>query len=282
MREIENLKEAILKDPKEFPRLDEDSEFTFRCHPGVSCFNDCCADVNIFLTPYDVLRLKKKLGITSEEFLSKYTIIPFDENLTYPVVLMQMQDNEKKSCHFVTEKGCGVYEDRPWACRMYPLGMASPSDGMEGPLQKEFFFLLKEDVCKGFNEDKKQTVSAWLSDQGMKNYNEIGEEWKQLTLHPYLQKGNTLPPHKIEMFFLATYNLDKFRDFVFGSTFLKKFNIDEETLSKIKEDDTELLHFGFRWLRFSLFGEKTIDVKGGVLQTKQAELMAKGKLPKEK
>jgi len=50
-----------------------------------------------------------------------------DKNLQYPVILLQMRDNEKKSCPFVTAEGCSVYPDRPWACRMYPLGLASPN-----------------------------------------------------------------------------------------------------------------------------------------------------------
>jgi len=105
MREIENLKKAILE---EYPRLSEDSEFEFSCNKDVPCFNDCCGDVNIFLTPYDVLRLKNHLEISSGEFLRQYTISPFDENLKYPVVLLKMNDNEKKSCQFVTEDGCSV------------------------------------------------------------------------------------------------------------------------------------------------------------------------------
>ena len=94
MREIEKLKEEILKD---YPRMGLEDSFTFQCHPGVSCFNECCGDVNIFLTPYDIIRLKNALGIPSQEFLDKYTLMPFDKNLGYPVILLQMEDNEKKS-----------------------------------------------------------------------------------------------------------------------------------------------------------------------------------------
>ena len=93
MREIEKLKEHILK---EHPRLSKESRFKFSCHKNVPCFNECCGDVNIFLTPYDVIRLKRSLGITSTEFLSKYTILPFDKNLKYPVILLKMGDDEKK------------------------------------------------------------------------------------------------------------------------------------------------------------------------------------------
>ena len=60
MEKLRNLKETVLK---EYPRMNLDSTFRFSCHPGVACFNRCCADVNIFLTPYDVLRMKNRLGI---------------------------------------------------------------------------------------------------------------------------------------------------------------------------------------------------------------------------
>lgn len=275
MRDIEKFKESILK---EYPRLNENSEFNFHCHPGVACFNECCSDVNIFLTPYDVLRLKNHLGISAQEFLDKYTIIPFDKNLKYPAVLFRMREDEKKACQFVGEKGCTVYEDRPWACRMYPLGMASPAEPGGSPAMNEFYFLLKEDVCHGHREDKKYTVKSWLNDQGINEYNEMGELWKELTLHPFFQSEEDMTPEKIEMFFVACYNLDKFRDFVLKSTFLKKFEVDPAIIEKIKDDDVELLKFGHTWLRFAMFGEKTMKVRTEVLDTKRAELEAKKKL----
>mgnify|MGYP003572990922 CR=1 FL=1 len=69
----EQLRERILADS---PRLGLDDTFEFSCHPGISCFNQCCADVNIFLSPYDVLRMKKRLSVPSTEFLDTYTRLP--------------------------------------------------------------------------------------------------------------------------------------------------------------------------------------------------------------
>ena len=267
MRDIEQLKEEILKD---YPRMTEDSSFSFSCYPGVPCFNHCCHDVNIFLTPYDIVRLKNNLGITSEQFLSRHTISPFDKNLKYPVLLLQMDDGDKKPCPFVGDQGCGVYEDRPWACRMYPLGMASQRDNDRA--EDEFYFLLKEDTCKGHCEDNTQTVAEWVDGQGIEEYNKMGYYFKELTLHNIFQEGQDLTPEKIEMFFLANYNLDTFRKFLFNSTFFEKFEVDDETRNKIKNDDTELLKFGYTWLRFALFGEKTLNVKNAALEAKQKEL----------
>lgn len=274
MREIQKLKEEILK---EYPRLKRDSEFSFGCHPGVPCYNACCGDVNIFLTPYDIIRLKNRLGITSEEFLKKYTLMPFDKNLAYPVVMLQMNDDEKKSCRFVAAQGCTVYEDRPWACRMYPLGLASPRQDEE-QAEDEFYFLLHDPICKGFNEPTKWTVSEWMRDQGVDEYDEMGREFKDITLHKHFKEGQGISPKQVEMFFMACYNIDNFRDFVFKSTFLRKFDVDPETLERIKTDDVALLRFGYRWLRFALFGEDTLKIKPEIAEDKKKELKMKGKL----
>ena len=271
MKELENLKRTILE---EYPRLSKDSTFTFHCHKGVSCFNDCCGDVNIFLTPYDIIRLKNRLGISSGEFLSKYTISPFDEKLQYPVVMLKMEENEKRSCPFVGEDGCTVYSDRPWSCRMYPLGQASPKEGSEA-LDDEFYFLLQESVCKGFAEDKKWTVAEWIKDQGIDDYHELGELFKDIALHDSLREGKGMSPEKVDMFFTVAYNIDKFHDFVFKSSFFDRFEVDEETQNRIRNDDVELLKFGFEWLRFSLFGEATMKIKTDVYEAKKKELEEK-------
>jgi len=275
MKEIDQLKKAILE---EYPRMNEQTEFCFKCHKDVPCFNVCCSDVNIFLTPYDIIRLKKRLGMTSGEFLAKYTIMPAHKNAPYPIIQLQMRDDENKTCPFVSDEGCTVYEDRPWPCRMYPLGLASPKDDPEN-VEKEFHFLLKEAECKGHEEDHTQTVAEWLADQGIEEYNELGELFKQITLHDFFGKGGKLDEKKINMFFTACYNIDKFRDFVFGSSFLEKFQIDEETRNRIESDDVELLRFGYKWLRFALFGEPTMKINVEILERRKAEQAAAKKKP---
>jgi Fe-S-cluster containining protein len=268
MKELERFKKTVLE---EYPRLGLDSRFCFRCHKGVPCFNECCRDINIFLTPYDIIRLKNNLGMNSEEFIKKYTITPFDQNLKYPILLLKMNDDEKKSCPFVGEEGCTVYSDRPWACRMYPLGLASPKENHQTE-KDDFYFLLKEEVCKGFAEDNELSVKEWIEDQEIELYDRIGRGFKEITLHSYFQEEKDLSPQKMEMFFMVCYNIDKFREFVFKSTFLDKFEIDEKLREEIKKDDVALLEFGYDWLKFALFGEKTMTVKSDIMKAKQKEL----------
>ncbi|RJP30748.1 MAG: YkgJ family cysteine cluster protein [Candidatus Omnitrophota bacterium] len=269
MSEITKLKETILK---EYPRLTLDDKLKFSCHCGLKCFNSCCADVNIFLTPYDVMRMRKHLGISSQEFIDEYTLLPIDRNQKYPVVVLKMSETETKRCPFVDEtKGCTIYEDRPWACRMYPVGLASPKES-EANAEEEFYFIMEEMPCEGFGEEQTWTIRQWIENQGIEPYNEMGTHYKDLVMHEKMENIPEFDPKKIEMFFMACYNLDTFRRFVFESRFLQKFEVDEDTQKRIRERDEELLKFGFEWLKFSLFGLPTMKIKSYVLEKKKIEM----------
>jgi Fe-S-cluster containining protein len=258
----QRLQEKILAD---HPRLGPDDRFTFACHPGVSCYNKCCGDVNIFLSPYDVLRLKKRLGMASSEFLEKHALMPVQKDMKTPVVVLRMNDDEAKSCPFLTDAGCGLYTDRPWPCRMYPLGLAAQKDTPDGWRGDRFHFLLREAMCKGHGEAREWTV----------------REWKELTLHKFFEEGGTLAPEKMHMFFTACYDLDRFREFVFDSTLLKRFEMDEDFVEELRYDDDALLRFAFLWLRFSLFGEPTMKPKQGVVEAYKGTLEKKGLFKEE-
>ena len=265
-----DLEEKILEDT---PRLGLDDTFKFGCHPGVPCFNRCCHDVNIFLSPYDVLRLKKRLGMKSSEFLDKHALLPVQKDMKTPVVVLRMNDDETKSCQFLTDEGCGVYSDRPWPCRMYPLGMAAQKDTPDGWGGEKFYFLLKEEVCKGFGEDTELTVRQWLEDQGIHEYDRWGDGFKELTLHEFFeQEDSALSPERMHMLFTACYDLDKFREFVFETTLLDRFEIDEEFVEGMRTDDEELLRFAYHWIRFSVFGEATMRVKPDVSEAFKGSL----------
>ena len=66
-----------------------------------------------------------------------------------------------------------------------------------------------------------------------------------------------------KMFFLACYNIDKFRDFVFNTTFLSRYDLPEDEIENIKKDDIKLLQFGFEWLKATFFhtGQEKFKVK---------------------
>ena len=82
-------------------------QFNFQCGPGVGCFTRCCQDVTIVLTPYDILRLKNRLGITSEDFIDQYTLPLTKSDSGLPVFILKMGEDPDKRCPFVTSgQGC--------------------------------------------------------------------------------------------------------------------------------------------------------------------------------
>jgi Fe-S-cluster containining protein len=263
------LEEKIVSD---YARMGPKDTFKFACHPGVSCFNQCCGNVNVFLSPYDVLRMKNRLGMSSTDFLDKYALLPVQKDMKTPVVVLRMNEDEAKTCPFLTDGGCGIYSDRPWPCRMYPLGLAAQKDTPDGWRGERFYFLMQEEGCRGFEEPREWTVNEWLEDQGIDEYDHWGEQYKELTLHDFFETGGNLSPEKLHMLFTACYDLDKFREFVFGSTLLKRFDVDEDFVEEMRGDDEALLRFAFLWLRFSLFGEKTVKPKAEVVEAYKAKL----------
>jgi hypothetical protein len=70
------------------------------------------------------------------------------------------------------------------------------------------------------------------------------------------------------MFFMASTDLDQFRSFVFESSFLQTYDVDQETLDRIREDEVELLLFSYRVLASMLFGTNEVTVKPEVLKAK--------------
>ncbi len=44
-------------------KLSLDDTIQFNCHKGIACFNKCCQQIDLTLAPYDIVRLKNRLGI---------------------------------------------------------------------------------------------------------------------------------------------------------------------------------------------------------------------------
>ncbi|MBW1800582.1 MAG: YkgJ family cysteine cluster protein [Deltaproteobacteria bacterium] len=234
--------------------------FRFRCHKDIRCFNECCADLKLVLTPYDILRMKNRLGMDSSEFLDQFTRTIYDKSSRFPRAYLKMKEDERKTCSFVTPGGCSIYEDRPGACRIYPLGRAALKVESEKNA-RERFFMVKEDHCLGFQENREWNIEEWMSAEGLDEYNAMNDQWLDILTS---QKDLGPPDHvpkKIQMFAMASYNLDQFRNFIFKSRFFDLFEVSPDLKEKMAEDDVTLMTFAFDWLRFSLFGEKKLDLK---------------------
>lgn len=94
-----------------------DSAFSYVCH---ACCR-CCHDKVIQLNPYEVARLAQNRGMSTTDFLARYT----ERSGT------ALRRVEQGACVFLTPQGCGVHSDRPLVCRLYPLGRRVTGEGGE-------------------------------------------------------------------------------------------------------------------------------------------------------
>ncbi len=243
-------------------RLKNGERFNFRCHKELDCFTQCCRNLNLFLYPYDVLRLKLRLGMSSDEFLSSYVNIVQRESNFFPDVLLKMAEDEERTCPFLTRSGCTVYPDRPDTCRTFPLEQGILFQEASGRAMDVYFFK-PPDFCLGKHEPQEWTAESWAADQEAILYHKMTARWSEVKAlfqsDPWGREGPYGP--KAKMAFMATYNLDRFYDFVFNSTFLKRYRVNKDVLRQIKRDDVALMEFGFGWVEFFVWGIKHPHLK---------------------
>lgn len=244
--------------------LTDDTLLQFGCHKEMACFNACCKAADVTLAPFDILRLKWHFQLNSSEFLDRYTV-PFQaEGDGTPGV--KLKTDEQKACVFMQETGCSVFAHRPSACRYYGLGLLTHR-AQNSAQDQPYYFRNKEDFCLGWNEPTVQPIRDYRTAQGLPEYDEINREWMQIMLKKR-SAGPTVgkpTPLSFQLYFMASFDLDRFRRFVESSQFAKVYIISDETRACFK-DDVALQKFAFRFLRQVLFAEETIPTHANILE----------------
>ena len=254
------MKTIKLNDPQQLDkvpgrRLAAGERFRFRCHPGVGCFNLCCRNLNLFLQPYDVLQLKNCLRMSSDAFIDAHVDVVLREGEFFPEVLLRMANNAEQTCPFLTEAGCSVYAQRPDTCRTFPVEHGLWYDDQRQQPQPVYYFR-PPDFCLGQHEDQQLTISDWIEDQQAGTYHHMTRRWgavQQLFIHnPWGHEGPN--GSRAKMAFMAAYNIDRFKSFVFESSFLQRYKVKRALLKKIQRQDEAMLFFGFEWIRVFVGG----------------------------
>jgi uncharacterized protein len=96
-----------------------ETAFSYQCN---RC-NRCCYDKYIPTSPYDLIRLADGLGISTGELIERYT--------NNGILLLRREEEEGAPCVFLGPGGCTVHQDRPFVCRIYPLGKTILGNGTE-------------------------------------------------------------------------------------------------------------------------------------------------------
>lgn len=257
------MKYVEIDDLSEFQgqMIEDTDSFAFKCHSGVSCFNLCCRNLTFFINPYDIIRLKQNLRISSDQFIEQYTNIVVRPGHHFPDVLLQMADDIEKLCPFLTDAGCRVYPDRPHTCRTFPVEHGLYYDADKEKTRLVHFFR-PPGFCMGRHEKTRWNLKSWESDQEASFYNHMTVQWAQIMRMFQSDPWGGQGPNgqKGKMAFMAAYNIDAFRDFVLNSSFLKRYKVRSQLRMKMKSDDVVMLKVGMAWIKMFLFGIKTKDI----------------------
>ncbi|MFH2064140.1 MAG: YkgJ family cysteine cluster protein [Pseudomonadota bacterium] len=235
----------------EMTPIDMDEPFQFSCSKSVPCFNECCRDLNQFLTPYDILRLKTGLGMKSTDFLKEYTLQHTGPASGLPVVTLKPANQKDLVCPFVTDDGCRVYPDRPGSCRMYPLARMISRSRETGKVT-EHWALIREPHCQGFQQNIRMTVREWIQTQKLLEYNEMNDRLMEIISLKNQRKPGSLDVKSRHLFHMVCYDLDNFKSHIFEKGILNGLNMDSNQMESL-QDDTTLLKFGLIWLKEALF-----------------------------
>jgi hypothetical protein len=255
--------------------FDGTKKIQFQCRKGIACWNVCCSNIDISLTPYDILRLKQRLDISSTEFLQKYTV-PYEMEMDGIAGVKLRPVDAGTACQFMKPEGCGVYEDRPTACRYYPVALLSMRRQDEY-VDRDSYALVKEEHCLGHQEPRSLSIDEYRAEQGLVDYDELARGWRQLILKKKSSGPSIGKPSKrsLQLFFMSCYDVDQFRSFVASAGFGEVYDLPDEEKLKILSDDTALMLFGFRFLRQVLFGELSIAMRAESVEARRGRLAEK-------
>lgn len=248
-----------------------DSAFQFRCHKDIACFNACCRNIDLQLTSYDILRLKNHLGLTSSEFVGRYTV-PFEmDSHGMPGLKMATKPGTSECIH-LTEEGCRVYEDRPAACRYYALGNMAVRKKDSSEVE-DAYFVVREEYCLGHEEPHEQTVAEYRVEQGLDKYDEMNSHWRRLILKKRSAGPAVGSPSErsLQLFDMCSYDLDSFREFIQSPKFKEVVELPPEQEQELIDDEESLHEFAMRFLEQVLFGVNSVKVRPGAREKRIKE-----------
>lgn len=141
------------------------------CHGCRDC-HKCCTGMgnSVVLDPYDIWRLQRGLGKSTQELLAAGYI---ELNVVDGCILpnLAMTKGREEACAFLNEEGrCSIHSHRPGICRLFPLGRIYENG--------DFRFFLQTGECAEKNPTKVK-VGKWIDSPGQE-YHDFLCTWHYL------------------------------------------------------------------------------------------------------
>jgi hypothetical protein len=222
--------------------MNSNQSFNFKCHPDISCFNECCQNLQQVLAPYDIIRLKHHFNCDSSTFLNTYTICTIGPETGLPIVELKTKSQNDLHCIFVSKKGCLVYPNRPSTCRYYPLGRFVSKSRETGKV-KANHFMIRESHCFGHDTLFQQSIDQWRIDQELQEF----DTYNDLMIHLIAAKNNAGLQHLSEnqryLIYMGCYDIDAFRQYAKQNNILM-----DQSFPLSIDGDVQWFTYIMRWL----------------------------------
>lgn len=194
------IRECNLEDISDGRRYSSNDLVKLGCNECEGC-SHCCRgmDDTISLDPYDICALTKATGREMAQLMQREVALHVESGIIVPHLQMTQQD----TCAFLNEKGrCGIHEDRPGMCRLFPLGRVYENDTFH-------YFLQSEECMK--KDRTKVRIREWLGISHIKEYEEYILKWhrhlKKLQSHPQMETdAHSLNMKHLQLFYFLPYS----------------------------------------------------------------------------
>jgi hypothetical protein len=113
--------------------------------------------------------------------------------------------------------------------------------------------VIREPHCLGFEQPREWTVREWRQGQGVNPYDEMNDLLMDVISLMNRSGKTRLTDKENELFYLACYDFDRFRDTVFEKRLWEALPVEEEVVKALSEDDVALMRFGIEWIKKELF-----------------------------
>lgn len=143
--------------------VDTSAPFAISCDVNGCASNCCTKSAPIILNPYELALLCRESGMSYEDLLD---VLDTDRARGFPLVMLPRDP----VCHFWTGKGCRIYQGRPLACRLYPLGRV---------FEQGTSYLVHPalNVCSGLVSSPSSTVGDYLASQNTETHIRMADHW---------------------------------------------------------------------------------------------------------
>lgn len=182
----QRLKEIV--DNYDKMKIDPDTPFKFHC---TQCGKCCINREDIMLSPHDLFRASKELGMAPQDFVKAYCDTYLGETSHMPIVRILPRGYIKR-CPLLKDRKCSIHNAKPTVCAMFPIGRVIRMDVNEKDKKsvtaEQIEYIFTDPGC-GDNSES-HTVREWLGAFGIPLEDEFFVKWQDviMKLGPMIQK----------------------------------------------------------------------------------------------